>query len=249
MTPPHSGGGPQAGLPPSRGGGGASAAAGPGGVGVAAQARRMLVPSRARRVPTSGELARRRILIAIAKRALPLAAIGLLATIALWPEFDRAEDRGRLAFRRITQARPDAVRVVEPRYQGVDGENRPYTVTADVATQLGDTEDVQLDSPRADILLADGTWVLLQAQEGLYAREENHLDLAGRVTVFRDDGTQVVTDRAAVDLSDSSAEGDAPVAAQGPFGTLTAEGFRLREQGQVVIFTGNSRVVLEGDGR
>ena len=37
-----------------------------------------------------------------------------------------------------------------------------------------------------------------------------------------------------------------PVAAQGPFGTLTAEGFRLSDRGQVVVFTGNARAVLEG---
>jgi lipopolysaccharide export system protein LptC len=49
-----------------------------------------------------------------------------------------------------------------------------------------------------------------------------------------------------VDIKAGDAEGDEPVAAQGPFGTLTAEGFRLRDRGQVVIFTGRARAVLEG---
>jgi lipopolysaccharide export system protein LptC len=43
-----------------------------------------------------------------------------------------------------------------------------------------------------------------------------------------------------------AAQGNQPVAAQGPFGTLTADGFRLTDRGQVVLFTGKARVVLEG---
>ncbi len=39
-------------------------------------------------------------------------------------------------------------------------------------------------------------------------------------------------------LQEGSASGDKPVAAQGPFGTLVSEGFRLTERGQVVVFTG-----------
>ena len=36
------------------------------------------------------------------------------------------------------------------------------------------------------------------------------------------------------------------MAAQGSFGTLTGEGFRLRDRGAVVVFTGHARAVLEG---
>ena len=42
------------------------------------------------------------------------------------------------------------------------------------------------------------------------------------------------------------ASGDAPVAAQGPFGTLESEGFRLKDRGAVVVFTGRAHAVLEG---
>ena len=56
----------------------------------------------------------------------------------------------------------------------------------------------------------------------------------------------LVTDTAAIEMNAGNAQGDAPVAAQGPFGTLTAEGFRLRDRGQVVVFTGRSHLTLEG---
>jgi lipopolysaccharide export system protein LptC len=183
--------------------------------------------------------------VAVAKRLLPVAAVALLAAIALWPEFESAADRGRVAFRRVVEVKPEALSVVAPRYQGLDEQNRPYTVTADTAVQAGDEEVVQLQAPRADILLTDGGWLYLEANEGRFDRPRSHLDLAGRVTIHHDDGTQFVTDQAAVDIGGGNASGDAPVAAQGPFGTLSAEGFRLYDRGQVVVFTGQARVVLE----
>jgi lipopolysaccharide export system protein LptC len=210
------------------------------------QATRLPTPSRRRLPPNAGQLARRRLVVAIAKRVLPLAALALLASIALWPEFESAADRGRVAFRRVAEVRPDALHIIDPRYQGVDDQNRPYTVTAVSAAQSGSAEVVQLRAPRADLLLSDGGWIYLEAREGRYDKPGNKLDLSGEVTIHHDDGTQFVTPSATVDIEGGGASGDEAVAAQGPFGTLTAQGFRLYDRGQVVIFTGRARAVLEG---
>jgi len=209
-------------------------------------ARRLLSPSRGRWSPSPGQIARRRIAVRLAKWLLPIAGVGLLAAIAVWPELDRMEDHARVSFRRVVQAAPDSVRVVDPRYQGLDEQNRPYTVTAGVATQTDSPDIVDLDAPRADILLSDGSWVLLEARIGRYDRARGVLDLAGQVTLWQDGGNLLVTEAAEIQLNEGAASGDRPVAAQGPFGTLTSEGFRLTERGQVVIFTGRARAVLEG---
>ena len=211
-----------------------------------AASRRLLAPSRARQAPSVAQLARRRLLVSFAKRALPALAVALLATVALWPEFDSAADRGRVAFRRVLQTKPEALRIIEPRYQGIDEQSRPFTVTARLAVQAGEETMVELEAPRADIVLSDGAWVYVESLTGRYDRPAAKLDLAGVVTVHHDDGTQFVTARARLDLKAGSGEGDDPVAAQGPFGTLTSEGFRLVDRGQVVVFTGQARTVLEG---
>lgn len=200
-----------------------------------------------RRAPTPGQMLRRRLAVGALKWLLPAAAVVLLAAIALWPEFDRSEDRGRLSFRRLTGGVPDAMRVVNPRYDGMDDLQRPYTVTASIAAQQGaDPNIVALTAPRADMTLADGEWIMLESDDGRFVRNTNILDLWGRVTLFHDNGTTMLTERAHIELNAGSAEGDAPVAAQGPFGTLVSEGFRLTERGAVVVFTGRARTVLEG---
>ena len=94
-----------------------------------------LTPSgsaRARDLPTPNRIARRRFLITVTKWLLPLAATGLLATIALWPELDRATARARLAMAHIS-GEVAGGSMIDARYNGVDEKGRPYTMTAATA--------------------------------------------------------------------------------------------------------------------
>jgi lipopolysaccharide export system protein LptC len=95
------------------------------------------------------------------------------------------------------------------------------------------------------MLLSSGAWVYLRADRGRYDRAARKLDLYGAVTLYHDNGTMMRTDQAEVLLDAGSAQGDAPVAAQGPFGTLVSEGFRLTDRGARMVFTGNARAMLE----
>jgi len=213
---------------------------------LAADLRPRPVPSRARRSYTRGAMLRRRFTVRLFKLLLPAAALALLSAIVLWPEFERTTENARLSFRRLSRATPEAVRVVDPRYQGIDDQGRPFNVTAFIASQPGSSNVVDLEAPRGDMTLTNGGWVLLDSKTGRLDRQENILDLWGDVTIWQDDGTLIETQQARVDVKEGHAEGDTHVAAQGSFGTITGDGFRLRDRGAVVVFTGNARAVLEG---
>ncbi|SDC14284.1 LPS export ABC transporter periplasmic protein LptC [Belnapia rosea] len=208
--------------------------------------RAMLPLSRERRSFSQGQMARRRFMVRWSKRLLPALALGLLAVVVFWPEIEGNDDRSRVSFRRMVQPRAEGLRVVNPRYQGVDSLNRPFTVTARIGQQPGAEQVLDLEEPRADILLSDGAWVYLQAHQGRFNRAANHLDLSGEVTIYHDSGVMMLTESAAVETEAGTASGDAPVAAQGSFGTITSDGFRITERGAVVVFTGNAHAVLEG---
>jgi lipopolysaccharide export system protein LptC len=206
-------------------------------------------PSRERRAPSTGELARRRFAVRWAKRLLPVVALGLLGLIAFWPEIEGGTD-SRVSFRRTVQPRPEALRVVNPRYQGIDELGRPYTITARTAQQQGAADILDLDEPRGDILMTDGAWVFVESNTARYDKPASHLDLKGDVRVYHDDGLALFTEQAAVQIDTGVITGTRPVAVQGSFGTLTAEdGFRVTEKGAVVNFLGRSHAVLEGDDR
>ena len=88
-----------------------------------------------RRVPNSGEIARRRLLLRWTKWILPAAALLLLVSIAIWPEIDRSMNSARIGLKQVTQVQVDSGRMIGPRYHGLDGHNRPYMITADEAQQ------------------------------------------------------------------------------------------------------------------
>src|ERR1700744_1467490 len=87
---------------------------------------------RVRGVPTAGKIARRRFVITMTKWMLPFVAMGLLSTIALWPEIDAATTKARLAMNHIS-GEVEGGKLLDARYNGVDEKGRPYTVTAATA--------------------------------------------------------------------------------------------------------------------
>ncbi|MBV8093886.1 MAG: LPS export ABC transporter periplasmic protein LptC [Acetobacteraceae bacterium] len=184
-------------------------------------------------------------MVRISKWVLPAAALALLAAIALWPEFDRESNEARVAFRRMTTAM-DGATLVDARYRGVDERGRPYTVTAEIAQQVG-PERVNLTTPKGDITLENGTWMLLQSKQGVFMQHANQLDLSHEVFLYRDDGTTMRTEAATIDLKAGAAASAERTHAEGPFGVLDADGgFTLTDKGEVVQFAGPAKLVLNG---
>lgn len=200
-------------------------------------------PGRVRRAPTPGRIARRRFFVTLTKWLLPLFALMLLGSIALWPEFTRVAEGGRVAFRRTFGVAPDSARLIEPRYRGVDERGRPYTITADVAVQTG-PERVDLTEPKGDAVLDGGSWVMVQSRQGVFVQHAGQLDLSGDVTLYRDDGTVLRSETASIDLKQGAAAGNDQTHAEGPFGVLDSQGFALTDKGAVIQFQGPARLVL-----
>jgi lipopolysaccharide export system protein LptC len=206
-----------------------------------------LLPSgstRLRDLPTPQRIARRRMLITLTKWFLPILALVLLALIALWPEINRTLGKTRVSIGHLT-AGLDGGRLVDARYKGVDQKGRPYTVTAATARQV-DPERVALSTPKGDITLENGTWMMLNAKSGTFMQHLNQLDLVNDVTLYRDDGTTMHTQAASIDLKAGAAAGSDPVHVEGPFGVLDAQGFAVMDKGAAIDFTGPAHLVLNG---
>jgi lipopolysaccharide export system protein LptC len=209
--------------------------------------RRGFAPARQRALPTPVRMAMRRHLIGVAKRLLPLASLALLASIALWPEVHRWTERARLAGARFSAEQLTGV-MTSARYDGVDERGRPYTVTAVQARQVSPVR-VDLTQPKGDVSLEGGRWLLALSQRGVYVQHLGSLDMSGEVEIYRDDGTVLQTDTATLDLKNGSAGGADRVHAEGPFGTLDAQGFSMTDRGSQLQFWGPGRLVLNAAHR
>jgi lipopolysaccharide export system protein LptC len=199
---------------------------------------------RIRKPPSPDRLARRRVVVNVTKWLLPAGALALLASMALWPELSRMQDQERIALQHMSSAGGNAT-LTDARYNGVDQQGHPYTVTAATAEQV--TPDrINLTNPKADTTQANGTWLMLQSKQGVYLQNANQLDLSKDVTLYRDDGTTVTSASASIDLKQGVAAGAEPTHAEGPFGTLDAQGFTITDKGAAIQFTGPARLVLNG---
>jgi len=178
------------------------------------------------------------------KFVLPAFAAILIALVVAWPQLRSGGNHFRMGYSATT---PEDVtpRMVNARFTGVDGAERPFTVTSVMATRTSaKSPTVDLDAPKADVTLGDGSWVALSSTSGTYNETTHDLELRDKVSLFHDSGYEFHTAIAHINMGDGTAYGDAPVKGQGPFGLLTSDGFRVRDNGKTVIFTGTAKLII-----
>jgi lipopolysaccharide export system protein LptC len=202
-------------------------------------------PIAAQPIAAAGNRHSRRV--ALLKRVLPAIGLALLLLIAAWPRLAPLWERMRIAFPAIDLREAGELRMINPRYSGVDRIGRPFVVTAAVGRQVPNRQDlVSLETPRADMKTHSGADIGVAAATGIYQSQVQLLDLFGQVTLVHQNGTRFVTDTARVDVANNTAEGSDPVAGAGPSGDIKADGFRILDKGDTIIFTGKSDMLLKG---
>jgi|HigsolmetaGSP11D_1036233.scaffolds.fasta_scaffold08729_3 lipopolysaccharide export system protein LptC len=186
-------------------------------------------------------------LVSLLKLILPSVALVLVALVVLWPELQNQVLP--VSSTAIVQNENGTIRMINPRYFGVDDNDQPFSVVAQSADQIpGDEDLIDLARPEAELTRTDGTWLALNAETGRYDRRTNRIRLSGDVMLFRDDGFAAETSLAHVDLNQRTAWGDQPIVVHGPTGEIEAEGFRIADEGATIIFTGRSRLLIRGAG-
>jgi lipopolysaccharide export system protein LptC len=214
---------------------------GPGGAqrGTNAAGRRARLAAASRATTLSRSYSR---LVGVLKYGLPVAGLVVVALVVLWPELHNPQVDISSPLERPAAAASGEIQ--NPRYSGVDEAARPYTVWATLAKQVQD-EVFDLNRPKGELKLPSGMLLTLDAQAGKLNRGTKSVHLTGNVTLRRSDGTTMVTDAADIDLADKGARSTAPVTAEGPFGNLSAGGFKVEQQGDVIIFTGPTKLLLK----
>src|SRR5438132_6528571 len=185
--------------------------------------------------------------VALLKVILPVIGVTLLCLVSIWPRIPPLLEAMRGEFPAIDLREARELRMINPRYAGLDRYNRPFLVTAAVGRQVPDRNDVMsLVQPRAVMTLHSGASVVVTAATGIYQSQAQLLDLFQDVNLVHQDTTRFETQRAHLNLSNNTAEGHQPVEGHGPSGDITGEGFLILSKGDTIIFTGQSSLVLRG---
>lgn len=173
------------------------------------------------------------------KLALPLVAAGIVLVLMIWPSSmpQPAPPRKATAMDSSMQA---------PIYSSIDDKGQPYKVEADIAKQNPAAPGVMdLANPRGTIALEGGSTIQGAAEGAQFDQNEGKLSINGNLTLHHSSGAIFETQKAEVDMNKKSASGTAPVKVTGSFGEVNAEGFELKDEGRVVIFTGKSHARLK----
>jgi lipopolysaccharide export system protein LptC len=183
--------------------------------------------------------------VGLAKRILPAIALTLLALVAAWPRLEDVIEHVRFMAPRLDLREAQDLRMVQARYSGIDRQERPFVITADVARQNPSAADiVSLEGPKGDLTTSNSGWIEVTADRGIYQPQAQILDLFGNVQLFQDRGNEFRSESAHVDMANGTAEGHQRIEGQGPFGHIVGEGFRILDRGDIIIFTGKSQLEL-----
>jgi len=186
--------------------------------------------------------------VTLLKRLLPVIGVALLVLVAIWPRLGPLLESVRFGFPVIDLREAHELRMLNPRYAGVDRENRPYVVTSAIGRQASDRDDLMsLERPRAEMTMHNGALVVVTAATAMYQSQAQLLDLFGDVNLVHENGTRFVTNTAHVDVAADSAGGNDPVTGHGPSGDITAQGFRVVDRGNTIVFYREVEPLAERD--
>ena len=151
------------------------------------------------------------------KLLLPAVAVALLGLVVTWPQIQSVPTQFTMGFANISSNTGEEPRMINARFVGIDTKGRPFSLTAENASQVSDSSEIiALENPQADLTLNNGSWVVLSAMDGIYSENTQILGLRKSVNLYHDAGYEFHTSSADIDLSSGIATGGRQWPVRGP---------------------------------
>lgn len=192
-------------------------------------------------------LARYTSIVNVSKYSLIGVAALLLIMVFLVPVLHGDDSGARLVFTNMESGDFIKPRMSNPRFQGLNKDGQPYTVSAKMAERQKDGK-VLLTSLDAEMTLTNGSWLAFTGKTGIFDPEANTLFLPEDVSVYHDAGYDMYTTHVIMDLDGAKARGDQQVSGQGPLGRIEASGFAVDNEAGRIIFAPDVTVILYTKG-
>ncbi|MDH3661517.1 MAG: LPS export ABC transporter periplasmic protein LptC [Alphaproteobacteria bacterium] len=177
---------------------------------------------------------------------LPTIALSLLAVVMAWPWLTGGY-HGMIVpvFKSMAGLESDVMRMSKPRYVGRTKAAEAYEVTASSAfLDPADPDRIHLDQLSAVLEQTGASAVHLSADEGVYLRKQDVLELDGDLELTFGEGYRFTTESAHVDLGRGQVTGADPVTGEGPVGALAADRFDIEDGGKRLRFEGRVQVTI-----
>ena len=189
--------------------------------------------------------------VAIAKIALPLVALALLASLFVYSKTNPVRDGLIFADSELRRMASEA-RITNPRFSGVTTAGDAFSVSATIATPDAPRPGrIDLEDPSTSISFASGVDLATSAKTGSLDIKTNIARLAGDVFLETSTGYRVETAEIVMNFRTGNVESPDGVLATGPIGRIEAGSMQLLQDldknsggGQsVLIFKNGVKVV------
>ena len=174
---------------------------------------------------------------------LPLVALVIVAIVLVYSSVTGERSGLTLSYDE-TESQADDLKMIRPKLTGVDGAQRPFTVTAEYALQeKGRPDRVRLVKIEGDVTMEGGSWLAIAAAEGQLDGKTQILELTGGIDAYSDLGYEMHTQTMTIDFGKGTITGNEPVRGQGPLGVIKADRFEVERALSQVRFLGNVETV------
>ncbi|MEE9347652.1 MAG: LPS export ABC transporter periplasmic protein LptC [Robiginitomaculum sp.] len=135
----------------------------------------------------------------------------------------------------------ESVRMTNPRYNGMDSDGVPYTLTADYAVRSRASLDaVRLINPVLKFSRSgEADASNITAKEGIYDSKAQTMELRSDVSVRIDDGYICQTSHARIHAVEKTVEGDEKISCTGRFGSVQGDSYKIVNNYTRFVFYGN----------
>ena len=130
-------------------------------------------------------------------------------------------------------------------FQGIDEFNQPFFLHAKKYQKIINNENKLLfEKPKAEILLKEGKWLTMVAEEGIFDVEKQTLELIGNVLFYHSDGQQIDTNNAVIDLKKAKIYGNKKIFGKDETIDFSSEGFEVKKTGKNFKLFGKSKIKI-----
>ena len=204
-------------------------------------------PSHARRARHTQHLKiqRTRRLIKNLKWLFPLLISLFVLVLIAWPQVQSIL-AAKLKEKKGTEASPVLDHqgiLIKPLFQSQTMEGRPFKVEAESARAVGE-QDAHLDRPKGEIMLEGAQNFYLEAGKGTYSHHGQTLNLYEGGKLEDAKGNVFHFESSEVFLKEGRVISHTPVHGSGPLGTIEADSFEVRENGDRVVFKGRVKIAI-----
>ncbi len=139
----------------------------------------------------------------------------------------------------------DSVIMMNPRLVTKGKTQGNYELTAESATRrIKNPNHFLLVNVNARMKKKSGGWSKLRADNGIYDKKTDMLDLKNNVEMRSDNGHVVRMDKARLNVKKGTLVTDSPVVVNMPNGVIRARGMEIRERGKVFRFKKRAHMKL-----